>query len=314
MPPELLGYIKKFMKNDLLLVTGITGHTGRYFYETLVQRNCSRKIRVLVRKTSDCSFLANSPLDIELVYGDLEDDRFLTSAMSGVSEVLHITNIRYSLGIVNTALKHNVGSVVCVHTTGIYSRFRVASEEYLTIEDRLQKTIQAHPNLTVTIIRPTMIFGDLCDRNVSKFIRMIDRFRVFPVIDGGEGLLQPVNARDLGRAYFDVLLLPKEHRKSEYILSGDRPLTMKELFQSISGYLGKNTLFVSVPSRLAVSLAKIVYFSTSGKKDFVEKVQRMTEDRSFSHDQAKGDFSYRPEAFQKGLMREVYAYMQKVRK
>ena len=61
-------------------------------------------------------------------------------------------------------------------------------------------------------------------------------------------------------------------------------------------------------------MAKIVHFLTFGKKDFVEKIQRMTEDRSFSYDQAKGDFSYRPEPFQKGLMREVNAYMQKVRK
>ncbi len=55
-----------------------------------------------------------------------------------------------------------------------------------------------------------MIYGDFCDRNMSKFIKMIDKLRIMLIISKGSSLLQPVNARDLGKAFYTVLMLPKE--------------------------------------------------------------------------------------------------------
>ena len=46
-----------------------------------------------------------------------------------------------------------------------------------------------------------------------------------------------------------------------------------------------------------------------GKVDYVEKVQRMSEDRCFSHEDARIDFGYSPEAFEVGIAREVKEYL-----
>ena len=41
----------------MLLVTGITGHTGRYFLQELINHKYDGAIRCIVRETSDTSIL-----------------------------------------------------------------------------------------------------------------------------------------------------------------------------------------------------------------------------------------------------------------
>ena len=162
--------------------------------------------------------------------------------------------------------------------------------------------------MNITIIRPTMIFGDLCDHNISKFIRMVDKLPIMPEIDHGTGPIQPVNARDLGQAYYKAAMC-EQLPQLEYICSGERPLTVHELCALIGEYLGKKTRFVSFHMGFGVFLAKVLKAVTFGKKDYVEKMLRLGEDRSFSHEAASRDFGYVPDSFNEGLKREVEEYM-----
>lgn len=292
----------------MLLVTGITGHTGRYFLQELIDHKYEGPIRCIVRETSNTSMLDNSGLNIEKVYGDIHDEAFLDEITKGVEEIVHIINVRHTLRVLKAAIKNDVKRIVSVHTTGIFSKFRIASEEYVIIEKKI-KDILSKNDISMTILRPTMIYGDVCDRNMSKFIKMVDRFRVFPVINHGKSLIQPVNARDLGKAYYDVLMMPVEKAKSEYILSGEKPITMLEAFKLISNNLGKKTTFISFPLGFGVIMARVLKGITLGKIDYVERVQRMSEDRSFSHKEATVDFGYRPEPFKVGIAREIKEYL-----
>lgn len=292
----------------MLLVTGITGHTGRYFLQELINHKYEGPIRCIVRETSDTSMLDSSGLNIEKVYGDIYDEAFLDEVMRGVDSIVHIINVRHTLRVLKVAIKNNVKRIVSVHTTGIFSKFRIASEEYVIIEKKIKEILSVN-DISMTILRPTMIYGDVCDRNMSKFIKMVDRFRIFPVINHGKSLIQPVNARDLGKAYYDVLMMPFEKAKNEYTLSGEKPITMLEAYKLISNKLGKKTLFVSFHLGFGVFLAKFLKIFTLGRKDFTEKVQRMSENRSFSHEEAKQDFGYSPESFEVGIAREVKEYL-----
>ena len=195
----------------MLLVTGITGHTGRYFLQELINNKYEGPIRCIVRETSNTSLLDNSGLNIEKVIGDLDDPDFIDKVMDGVETVMHIYNIHHSPMIVQAAIKNKVKRAILVHTTGIYSKFKYASEGYKKIEKKITELIKDPQCPTsITILRPSMIYGDLCDRNMSKFIKMVDKLRIMPVINGGNSLIQPVNARDLGKAFFTVLMSPEE--------------------------------------------------------------------------------------------------------
>ena len=48
---------------------------------------------------------------------------------------------------------------------------------------------------------------------------------------------------------------------------------------------------------------------SGGRIDYVEKVLRLGEDRSFSHEKATRDFGFEPELFETGLRREVEEYL-----
>ena len=50
--------------------------------------------------------------------------------------------------------------------------------------------------------------------------------------------------------------------------------------------LGKKTVFVSVPSALACFAANVLYYLSLKKVDYREKVQRLCEPRTFTHEEA----------------------------
>ena len=79
----------------------------------------------------------------------------------------------------------------------------------------------------------------------------------------------------------------------------------------IARLLGKRIFVLNVPLGLGVLVAWIIKVITFGRIDLVEKVQRMAEDRSYSHEEATKDFGYQPEKFEDGLAREVKEYLLK---
>lgn len=296
----------------MLLVTGITGHSGKYFLQELIRNKYNSPIRCIVRANSDTTLIDNSGLNIEKVVGDLENQEFMNEVMSGVNTVLHIASIFYSVTLMRAAVKNDVKRVILVHTTGIYSKYKSASEEYKGIENSIDTIIkESSSNVGLIYLRPTMIYGYINDRNMIVFIKMVDKLRLLPIIDQGRNMLQPVNGRDLGKAYFQVLM-NSNIMSGDYILSGERPIPMKDLFRLISQTLDKKTTFISVPLSLGVFMAKFLKVCSLGKVDYIEKVQRMGEDRSFPHESAAGDFSYQPMSLSEGLKIEIEDYLKRV--
>ena len=291
----------------ILAVTGITGHTGGYFLQELIRNGFDGTLRCLVRESSNTKALDDSGLKVEKVVGDICEPADLFRLVDGADRVLHIAGIRDTLPLMAAIEKAGVkGHIVLVHTTGIYSRFRMASGEYKEIEQKLRPCLDR--GLNVTILRPTMIFGDMCDRNIHKFIRMVDAFPVMPQVRGGKAKIQPVNARDLGRAYYQCVMkdrLPE----LDYVVSGSRQLSLRELCSLIGIYLGKKTRFVNVPTMAVAGTMWCVKQATRGRVDYVEKALRLSEDRVFSHEQATRDFGFEPEPFDIGLKREVEEYL-----
>lgn len=293
----------------MLLVTGITGHTGKYFLQELKKNKYDGQIRCIVRHTSNTIELDKSGLNIEKIFGDLTDQEFVDRSMHGVDTIMHIYNIHHSPMITELAIKNKVKRVILIHTTGIYSEFKNASEEYKKIEKKISQIIRGIENYpTVTILRPSMIYGDLCDSNMSKFIKMVDCLRVIPVINGGKSLIQPVNARDLGKAFYKVLNSPTQTINKNYNLTGATPIRMIDMFRIISDEMNKRIFFIHVPLAIGVFCAKSVRIITFGKIDYIERVQRMNEDRSYSHNEAKNDFGYTPMAFEEGIKIEIDEY------
>lgn len=188
----------------VMLVTGATGRSGRWFLRELAAHHWAHTVRCIVRETSDTTRLDHRVLSLEMAVGDLRDVEFIAQCMRGVHTVIHIAGISHSPTIVRAAIDAGVKRVILVHTAGVYSKFKSAAAVYLRIEDEIRNAVvAAGAPLDYVIPRPTMIYGgSMDDHNMSVFIRLVDKLRVIPLVDGGRALLQPVRPEDLGAAYY----------------------------------------------------------------------------------------------------------------
>jgi nucleoside-diphosphate-sugar epimerase len=299
-----------------LAVTGITGKSGMYFLkEILNQENavferwrdikCSTRNLANVEKVRKMT--SGTSFNFVFLEGNLTDQRFCEKICFECDTVLHIAGIHWSRELVSAAVKQGVKRLILVHTTGIYSKYKAAGEEYRET-DKIVYQLCKENAIDVTILRPTMIYGSLHDHNISVFIRMVDRCKVMPTVNGAHYELQPVHCRDLGVAYFKVLMNPEICNGRDYDLSGGEAIELRKIFEVIAENLGVKRQYINCPYPIAYIGAWGVYIISFGKLDYRERVQRLCETRVYSHEAAAKDFGYHPMSFQMGIVKEVEEY------
>lgn len=298
-----------------LAITGITGKSGLYLWDLIllnkeiIEKSWPEGINLISRDIKKLESLKKGYIKTSFFAGDLKDnDTLLKSFTEGCDTLLHIAGIHWSLELVKIAITNGVKRLILVHTTGIYSKYKAAGEEYRNIDSQVYKLAKEN-GVALTILRPTMIYGDISDRNVIVFIKMVDKFKIMPTVNGAHYELQPVHCGDLGDAYFKVLTHPSICDNKDYILSGGAPIELREMFNQIAKNLGVNRKYISCPFGIAYVGAWIIYILSIGRVDYREKVQRLVEPRVYSHDEAKKDFEYTPRTFQDGVIDEVRDYL-----
>lgn len=301
------------MKN--IVITGITSKSGKFMLKEMITNAAllaDWHFRCSVRPESDLSILQNLPLDLETYTGTLSEssftDRLLTFEDTSDITLINISGIWCSRRLVESAVKCGVKRLILVHTTGIYSKYKSAGEEYRQIESQIHDLIK-DTDISLTILRPTMVYGTLKDNNISVFIRMVDKLPIFPTVNGAKYDLQPIWCGDLGKAYYQVMMQPEITQNKEYILSGGAPIQMIDIYHTIEQYLGRKNHYISIPFFLAYAGAFVLYIFTLGKKDYREKVQRLVEPRAYSHEAATRDFQFHPLPFEEGVKSEIEAYL-----
>lgn len=299
--------------SGILAVTGLTGKKSGggtaamlAAHQDEVLEKFPGGVRALIRATSDTSRLDAADFPFQKLCGDLTDPDFLEQAFQGVDTILHIAGITLTPKITDAAVKCGVRRLICVHTTGIYSKYKAAGENYRRIDSYVEAQCKDN-HIALTILRPTMIYGNTSDHNVVRFIKMVDRLPLMPVVNGAKYDLQPVHYMDLSEAYFRVLMNGITEDRN-YILSGGAPIPLRKMLTEIGNCLGKKVHFINCPFPIAYAGAWLLYLVTFGKKDYREKVQRLCEPRTYPHEDASRDFGYSPRNFEDGIAEEVREY------
>lgn len=289
-----------------VFVTGVTGKSGLFFLDEIVKNSDDGfSFTFLLRSREKADYILSKYPKASICFGSYDDKDLLQQEFSkGYDILLHIAGIQSSLKLIEPAISGGVKWLILVHTTGIFSKYKAAGELYRNIESKIDELINGK-NIAKTILRPTMIYGNINDRNVAVFMKMVYKLRVFPVVNHAKYELQPVWCGDLGKAYYQVLKHPETTQNKDYNLSGGKPILLVDMFKVMASKLGVTNRFVNVPFWLAFSGAWAVYILSLGKVDFREKVQRLVEPRVYSHEEATKDFGYDPVDFEKGIDVEI---------
>jgi nucleoside-diphosphate-sugar epimerase len=116
-------------------------------------------------------------------------------------------------------------------------------------------------NVAWTILRPTLIYAEGRDTNITPLSRLIRRFGFMPLVGGAAGLRQPVHAEDLAIGAIAAGLSPAAANKF-YSLPGGETLSYREMIGRIFDGLRKPRRLVPIPVlvwRVGFLLAKPLF-------------------------------------------------------
>ncbi|MFT4089861.1 MAG: epimerase [Asticcacaulis sp.] len=170
--------------------------------------------------------------------------------------------------------------------------------ELLTRSEETLAAFTATHDMTFTILRPTLIYDEGHDENISRIAAFIDRRGVFPVCDGAKGMRQPVHARDLAKAALQAVVSEKAADKA-YDLSGGETLSYYDMVARVFVAKGKRPRIISLPKWLWQFgfWLKNTLSPPSALKTNINMALRMNTDLVFDHSEATQDFGYAPEVF-----------------
>ena len=289
------------MKN--IFVTGCTCRTGvgQHLVEELAGKG-DFLLTCLVRNTSNINWI-DKMQNTRVIHSNLDDMDSLVKCMQEVDIVINIAGIRKALNVIEAMKMAGVKKGIFVNTTGIFSKFRMASEEYKFIEPKMLEELQNN-GVKFAIIRPTMIYGNGKDNNVRKFALYLNKHSLFPIFGDGSALIQPVYYKDVAKAL--VALVENEQCWGKaYNISGCTPITYKRFVEIIAEALGKKVKFMHLPVQPIVYVVSILNKVLRSFPLKTEQILRTTEDRAFDYTDAKKCFGYNPISFEEGIKLEI---------
>lgn len=198
--------------------------------------------------------------------------------------------------------KYGARRIIALSSTSRFTKMNSSETEELIMarrlsesEDRLQTWAQAK-GIDWVILRPTMIYGRGRDQNISEIIRLIRRFKFFPLLGRADGLRQPVHAEDVAAACLSVLgKLDVCNR--DYNLSGAETLTYREMINRLFAVLGRRPRVIPVPLWFFRRAAAWVRFFSRNRHWTAQMAERMNVDLVFDHAEAAQDFNFSPRKF-----------------
>jgi dihydroflavonol-4-reductase len=269
------------------LVTGATGFLGRHLIDVLVADG--HNVRALVRPRTDGGSLTSA--GVEIVRGDISDERALRTAAAGCERVYHLAGVvshrrrdrallhevhvegtRRVLGVVEPGAR--VVHVSSVATVGPVSspRERAAEEHvmpaaasrlpYAASKREGERVVlaAAERGVDAVIANPGFLLGPgdryrISTWPVSAFLAGRLRFTT-------AGGLSFVDARDVARG---LVALAEHGRPGERtILTAEQGnLTWDEFFATLATLSGVRRFMVSLPPRLAIAGATLVPWPVS---------------------------------------------------
>ena len=291
---------------EKLIIFGARGNTANYFLKILEKEKFEGKITVVSRDKNKNNYFNQFKLNFKILNGDIKETNFLKKCFDNIDTVLNLANMENSPKIVEIGSKHKVKWFILVHSTMIFSKNK---SKFILNRINIEKDL-LKKNKNLTILRPTMIYGNKRDINISRLIKYLDKFKIFPIFGNGKNLLQPVYVDDLSKSYFNVIKNKNVTFNKSYNLAGKNSIEYLKILKIIESALNKKIIFIRLPINISVLLVKILNILFFGKFPInSSQVRRQSEDKIFSFNEATIDFNFNPIKIEEGLKLQIKDYL-----
>ena len=290
---------------DNILITGASGNSAYFFLKKLEKENFRKVITIITRSKSKNSYFKKFNLNFKILNGDINDKKFLLKSLSNIDTILHTANIENSENIIKVGNEKKVKWFILVHSTMVFSK---NSSPRIKNRIRIEKEI-LKKNSNITILSSTMIYGTPRDINMSRLIKFMDKFKIFPIFGNGKNYMQPIYIEDLANAYYEVIKLKDKTFNKRYILAGKKPIKYIDILRLIEKKLNKKIYFIKIPLSLSLFFIKICEIIFFGKLHInTSQVKRLSEDKIYDYSDAEKDFLFKPKTFEEGIEIQIKNY------
>jgi nucleoside-diphosphate-sugar epimerase len=259
------------MGRPSVLVTGAKGFIGGWITEAVCAGGFG--VRAGTRSAAPSSRLSRLPVDI--VRCDIMDDGSLTGAMRGVQTVINCVRddadsdvtVEGTRRLISGALANGVKRLIHMSSVAVYgSAVGTITEDTEPVRtsnryaadkrsaEELCRTA-AGPDLTITVVRPSLVYGPFGEEWSARFIRAIVSGALKELGAAGHGTANLLYARDLGEfaAHLAEAELP---HYAVYNANGAELPTFNEYFDRLSRALGRGPLPPSGPAALGAGVKR----------------------------------------------------------
>lgn len=244
-----------------VLVTGGTGFLGGRVIEKLVLEHGAR-VRVLTSNLARASRAAR--FDLELAHGDVGDAAFVRSAAEGCDVIVHCAygsrgseaeqrrvTVEGTRAVLDAALAVGARRVVHVSTMVVYGigiegvlderaprrRTGVGYADTKSEAEALVERYARERAAPVAIVQPTAIYGPYAPSWTERVVDAM-RARRLILVDGGDGLANPVYVDDVADALLLAAVREEAVGETFLIASGER-VTWREFLGRYEAMLGE---------------------------------------------------------------------------
>jgi nucleoside-diphosphate-sugar epimerase len=277
------------MNSESCLVIGATGMVGGY----LIKRAAAEGLHPigLARSTPDKpGWLSADVADLAALGDRLPACATIFSTASITSlalavPVLAARGARRVVAFTTTSIMTKLDSPIAEERIGLQKLVKGEQDFIAACQQR---------GVAWTILRPTIIYAEGTDINVTRLANLIRRFGFLPIAGGGTGLRRPVHAEDLAIGAIAAARSDRAANKT-YVLSGADTITYHEMAGRIFDGLDKPRRIVAVPASLWRLAFKMVSPFFPGANAAMG--DRMNQDMAFDSADAVRDFGWNPRGF-----------------
>ena len=303
-----------------ILLTGANGFIGSFLTEKLVNKKYD--VNCLVRSSSNIRWIAN--LNIQFLYGDLNDKKTLRNAIRGVDIIYHLAGVtkagrksEYENGnytgtknLVDTILESGtkLKRFVFAGTQAAYgpsdslrpideNKTRLPLTDYGFSKLKAQQYVESKMDqIPVTIVLPPAVYGPR-DTDVLEFFKTV-KMGIIPQLGGKDKYASIIHVDDLT----DGIIQAAESKNSigqAYFLANPKPVAWSEIARITLDQLGKRAIRINIPYALVSTIAAFTEIqSRITRKPNILSRQKLIEMRQdfwiCSSQKAKKDFGFEP--------------------